>query len=67
MESMVTLHFISDPISILIQVTKIAGLPNMSQVCRKEGGISISDDYTKQLLTNNILYLCGFVKGEWVL
>lgn len=63
MESMITLHFINDPVNLVIQVTKIAGLPSMLQVSRKEGSTSISRDYTKQLLTKNVLYQCGFVKG----
>lgn len=63
MESMITLHFINDPVNLVIQVMKIAGLPSMLQVSRKEESISISHDYTKQLLTNNVLNQCGFVKG----
>lgn len=62
MESMITLHFINDPVNLVIQVMKIAGLPSMLQVSRKEESISISHDYTKQLLTNNVLHQCGFVK-----
>lgn len=60
---MITLHFINDPVNLVIQVMKIAGLPSMLQVSRKEESISISRDYTKQLLTNNVLHQCGFVKG----
>lgn len=64
MESMVTLHFINDPANVDTQVTKIAAFPSVSQVSRKEENINISGDYTEQLLTNNIFYLCGFVKRE---
>lgn len=64
-DSIVTLYFINDPVSLIIQDTTIAGLPSILQSSRKEVGISISGDYTKELLTNHVLYQCGFVKG-WV-
>lgn len=41
----------------------IAGLPRILQSSRKEVSISISGNYTKQLLTNHVLCQYGFVKG----
>lgn len=58
-------YFVNDPISLIIQDKLIDGLPGILQLSREEVSISISGDYTKQLLTNYVIYQCSFVK-EWV-
>lgn len=62
-ESIVTLYFTNDLVSLIIPDTTIAGLPSLLQSSRKEVNSNISGHYTKQLLTNHVLYQCGFVKG----
>lgn len=64
-ESIVTLYFTNDLVTLIIRDTTITGLPSLLPSSRKEVNINISGNYTKQLLTNQVLYQCGFVKG-WV-